>query len=352
MGFRAVRFCEDLFRVDLPVFASKILIMSIIPAAICAPDGCQDRDMIRPGRSQISWLDSVLWGFCLNVLNAVCRTSQKSFSTPFCLSRFLWNWIPSSRISNIFTVPSSQPTCHRNICWSQSWKLSEAQHRRPLYWPPAGFPGCCSWWSRWVLHKPPCCTAASASPGHTLLSLHSDQHWTDAPWPNREPRWLCRSAQGSPERRNERRPNGEFLWCSDKTSNRINKDRGAYLLLKVVVSKVENLHRAVTSSHSQPLCAAIERHGPDGAGHVVKEADTVHHELPHWTLRRETKWRLRGGMENIQTAVRSCRPGELSGSSEQVFAEMMKTEMFACNLERPWTQKKVFSSSFGNILFI
>lgn len=36
--------------ISSPVSASKILIMSIMPAAISVPEGCQDRDIIRPGR--------------------------------------------------------------------------------------------------------------------------------------------------------------------------------------------------------------------------------------------------------------------------------------------------------------
>lgn len=36
--------------ISSPVSASKILIMSIMPAAISVPEGCQDREIIRPGR--------------------------------------------------------------------------------------------------------------------------------------------------------------------------------------------------------------------------------------------------------------------------------------------------------------
>lgn len=134
---------------------------------------------------------------------------------PFCLSRFRWNWILSSSISNIFTVPSSQPTWNRQHSCNHhpSWSLDTVCHFNSNLgnmslggilceachdWPLAVFPGCCYWWSRLVLHRPPWCTWASGSPGHTLWSLHSNQHWTDADPPNREPRQPCRPVLGSP----------------------------------------------------------------------------------------------------------------------------------------------------------
>lgn len=43
-----VQIISGLSCIWLPVSASKILIMSIMPAAISVPEGCQDRDMIRP----------------------------------------------------------------------------------------------------------------------------------------------------------------------------------------------------------------------------------------------------------------------------------------------------------------
>lgn len=33
---------------SIPVSASKILIMSIMPTAMCVPEGCQEREIIRP----------------------------------------------------------------------------------------------------------------------------------------------------------------------------------------------------------------------------------------------------------------------------------------------------------------
>lgn len=54
-----------------------------------------------------------------------------------------------------------------------------------------------------------------------------------------------------------------------------------YLLLEVVVSKVEDLHGSIGPGHGQPLTPAVERHGSDGTGHVVEEADTVNLKLTH-----------------------------------------------------------------------
>lgn len=62
-----------------------------------------------------------------------------------------------------------------------------------------------------------------------------------------------------------------------------------YLLLEVVVGKVKDLHASVCSGHGQALHVAVEGHGPDGAGHVVKETDTVHLKLPHLALGQKKK---------------------------------------------------------------
>lgn len=123
---------------------------------------------------------------------------------PFCLSRFLWNWIFSS-ISNIFTVPSSQPTWNRQHSCNQTQKhtpkifqkwrhLCEKSHYSLL----TVFLGCCNWWSRLVPHRRPRYTWASAFPNHTQWSLHSSQRWTDAHPPNIEPQQPCRLVLGSP----------------------------------------------------------------------------------------------------------------------------------------------------------
>lgn len=74
---------------------------------------------------------------------------------------------------------------------------------------------------------------------------------------------------------------------------------GRYLFLKVSVGEVENLHSSISTSHSQPLGAAVKRHGSDGARHVVEESNTVHLKLSHFT---DTQ------MENKQTtSVRNER---------------------------------------------
>lgn len=58
---------------------------------------------------------------------------------------------------------------------------------------------------------------------------------------------------------------------------------GRYLFLKVSVGEVKNLHSSISTSHSQPLSAAVKRHGSDGARHVVEESNTVHLKLSHFT---------------------------------------------------------------------
>lgn len=58
---------------------------------------------------------------------------------------------------------------------------------------------------------------------------------------------------------------------------------GLYLLLKVSVGEVKDLHSSISPSHSQPFVAAVKRHGSDGAGHVVEESNTVHLKHHHFT---------------------------------------------------------------------
>lgn len=61
--------------------------------------------------------------------------------------------------------------------------------------------------------------------------------------------------------------------------------RASDLFLEVVVSEVEDLHSSVNPGHSQPLSAAVERHGSDSTGHIVEETNTVHLELAHFLQR-------------------------------------------------------------------
>lgn len=65
-----------------------------------------------------------------------------------------------------------------------------------------------------------------------------------------------------------------------------------YLLLEVVVREVEDLQSSISPGHSQPLRAVVKRHGSDSSGHVVEEANTVHLELSHFTLRKNARGRL------------------------------------------------------------
>lgn len=55
-----------------------------------------------------------------------------------------------------------------------------------------------------------------------------------------------------------------------------------YLFLEVVVSEVEDLQSSISPGQSQPLRAAVKRHGSDSTGHVVEEPNTVHLELTHF----------------------------------------------------------------------
>lgn len=80
---------------------------------------------------------------------------------------------------------------------------------------------------------------------------------------------------------------------------------GRYLFLKVSVGEVENLHSSISTSHSQPLRAAVKRHGSDGARHVVEESNTVHLKLSHFTdtqMGKKQKKNVRNERGNTQHA--------------------------------------------------
>lgn len=51
--------------------------------------------------------------------------------------------------------------------------------------------------------------------------------------------------------------------------------------MKVAVGEVKDLHSSISPGQSQPLGAAVKRHGPDGTGHVVEEPNTVNLKLTH-----------------------------------------------------------------------